>query len=277
MSPRSCSFTILDLPVVVRSSSPELLDRIELCYGALPRHESINDGCLQASAEPLRDGWTIHVDGRTDVRAADFVAAVRSLNHELLHGLMLRQRELFFIHAGVVAVGDDAVILPGLSRSGKSTLVLALMEQGARFLSDDLLVYEPRSRTLLPFPRAVKIRDECVDYFPGLAHRFVGAGEGRFLTFETGGHATPASPKLVVVPRWETSGDDVLHPISNGEGLLELTASALNFGSHRQQSIDHLADLAWAARCFRLSFKEPHTAARMVLQTLRGRTSSLHS
>lgn len=287
----SFRFVLLDVAVIVRSSSRELLDGIALCYGATHGHEQEGDALL-ASAQPTARGWTISVPRRSNVHAPDLAAAIRSLNHELLHGLMLRRRDLFYIHAGVVAVGDDAVILPGLSRSGKSTLVLALVQQGARLLSDELLAYEPRSRTLLPFPRAIKIRDECVNYFPDLADRFVGEGEGRFLppdllravdvpdAVDAPGAVdveSRAIPKLVVVPQWQSDAANDLRPLSNGEGLIELTKSALNFGTHRQRSVDHLTELAWAASCFRLTWNEPHAAAALVLESLRRQPSDLHS
>ena len=160
---RSCRFVLLGVPVIVRSPSREILERVALCYGAHPGHREPDAACLHGSVEPIRAReatWSVRVDQREEGREDDVTAAIRRLNHELVHGVMLRRPDLFYVHAGVVAVSDDTVILPGLSRAGKSTLVLALLQRGARFLSDELLVYDPRARRLLPFPRAIKVRDE---------------------------------------------------------------------------------------------------------------------
>jgi len=45
-----------------------------------------------------------------------------------------------FVHAGAVLFNGKALVLPGHSYAGKSTLTLALVERGARLLSDDFAV-----------------------------------------------------------------------------------------------------------------------------------------
>ena len=44
----------------------------------------------------------------------------------------------------------------------------AFVAAGAGFLSDELLAFDPDAGRARAFPRAIKIRDECVDYFPEL-------------------------------------------------------------------------------------------------------------
>ncbi|HLU40144.1 MAG TPA: hypothetical protein VK081_12230 [Planctomycetota bacterium] len=257
-------FRLLDTPVVVRSASEEALQRVGACYRGV---DGAGEEALAAAIEPDGEGWRVVVEGRPRVSAADLTAAVRALNHELMHALMVRHRHLFFVHAGVVAFGGRAIVLPGLSRAGKSTLVLALVQAGAALLSDELLAYDPEAGLLRAFPRAVKVRDECVGYFPAFAGRFVGSGEGRFLPLGVlgdGGVAGSARPGLVVAPRWDALGDDEPRPIRPGEGLLWLVRSALNFGSQRERSIDHLAALAGQSRCFELAWRDPHAAARVL-------------
>lgn len=48
----------------------------------------------------------------------------------------------FFIHAGVVAVNGRAIVLPGRSFSGKTTLVAAFLRRGATYLSDEFAVFD---------------------------------------------------------------------------------------------------------------------------------------
>lgn len=47
-----------------------------------------------------------------------------------------------FVHAGAVLVDGRAIVLPGRSYAGKSTLTLALIERGATLLSDDFAVLD---------------------------------------------------------------------------------------------------------------------------------------
>jgi hypothetical protein len=50
--------------------------------------------------------------------------------------------EHVFIHAGVVAHRGRALLLPGRSLAGKTTLVAALVAQGAEYLSDEFAVLD---------------------------------------------------------------------------------------------------------------------------------------
>ena len=48
-----------------------------------------------------------------------------------------------FVHAGVVAIDGGAVLIPGKSFSGKTTLTRALVEQGGVYYSDEFAVIDP--------------------------------------------------------------------------------------------------------------------------------------
>jgi hypothetical protein len=266
------AFSVLGANVVVEAPSPEVGERLRACYGhAL---QDGGDGAVRGAV--LRSGgeWSVAVDGRPGRSAPDVTAAVRALNHELMHALMLRDLRRVYVHAGVVAVPGGAIVLPGASRAGKSTLVLALLRAGARLLSDELLAYEPDRGLAVPFPRAVKVRDECVPYFPEYRGRFVGAGEGRFLPLAALGAeavAAPAVPRVIAAPRWDARAEDRLTPLSSGEGLLRLAESMLNFGAHAHRSIDHLAAMIERADSFILSWRDPRAAAELLLGVLAAR------
>ncbi len=60
-------------------------------------------------------------------------------------------RSRVFLHAGVVAFEDRALLLPGPSGAGKSHLVEALVEAGAGFLSDEYAPIDDRGR-VHPYP-----------------------------------------------------------------------------------------------------------------------------
>jgi hypothetical protein len=260
------AFVALQTPVRVVSNDPAVAARLRVCYGTFAGQPA-HGAPIEASVERRGDSFAVRVAGRDDATAPDLIGAVSALNHELLHAVMLRNLHLFYVHAGVVAFGARAIVLPGLSRAGKSTIVLALLQEGARLLSDELAVYDPATGALLPFPRAVKVRDECVAYFPALAHAFVGSGEGRFLRPDALGteRAAPhARARLIAAPQWRENGATVLEPLSQGQGLLHLVSAALNFGSQRERSIDHLAALASDTECVALPWRCPHTAAKLL-------------
>ena len=62
-----------------------------------------------------------------------------------------------FVHAGVVGWRGRAILVPGRSRSGKTTLVAELVKAGAVYLSDEFAVLDGRGR-VHPFAKPLSIR-----------------------------------------------------------------------------------------------------------------------
>jgi hypothetical protein len=262
---------LLGVPVRLACDDADLVSQLALCYARVRRQDVPAARALRASVERAGLQWRIRVDRRDERWEVDAIAAVRALNHELLHGVMRRAPELYYVHAAVVLWRGHGVVLPGRSRAGKSTLALALLLEGARFLSDELLAFDPACARALSFARAIKIRDECDGYFPDLAPAFAGSGEGRYLRFEALPRdvvAAEAPIDAVVVPTWAREGGTRLARITPGEALLALAQSSLNFGTHRQASLDCLAALVRKAETFSLRWSEPREAARALLGEL---------
>lgn len=65
--------------------------------------------------------------------------------------------ELVFIHSGAVAWQDRALLLPGQSHAGKSTLVAELVRAGATYYSDEFALLDGEGR-VHPFPRDLRMR-----------------------------------------------------------------------------------------------------------------------
>jgi hypothetical protein len=62
-----------------------------------------------------------------------------------------------FVHAGVVGWRGRAIVLPGRTYAGKSTLVAALVRAGARYYSDEYAVLDRHGR-VHPFPSPLTLR-----------------------------------------------------------------------------------------------------------------------
>jgi len=98
---------------------------------------------------------------------SDAAIAGRSLDYaqilELLASDMHRfaaefSRTKIFVHAGVVAWKNRAILVPGKSFSGKSTLVAELVRAGAGYCSDEYAVLDAKGR-VHPYPLRLSLRD----------------------------------------------------------------------------------------------------------------------
>lgn len=91
-------------------------------------------------------------------RIADAHAAADLLARDIEYRVALHARRRLFVHAAAVAWEGRAVLVPGRSFSGKSTLAAALLRRGATYLSDEYAVLDENG-LVHPFPRPLRLRD----------------------------------------------------------------------------------------------------------------------
>jgi len=91
-------------------------------------------------------------------RSLEQTAVLNALESELQLYLAERARGRIFVHAGVVGWRGRAVVIPGRSMSGKSTLVAALVRAGATYYSDEYAVLDARGR-VHAYPTPLSLRD----------------------------------------------------------------------------------------------------------------------
>lgn len=65
--------------------------------------------------------------------------------------------DCLFVHAGAVGWQGQAILIPGRSFAGKTTLVKAMVEAGATYYSDEFAVLDKEGR-VHPYPRPLSIR-----------------------------------------------------------------------------------------------------------------------
>lgn len=97
---------------------------------------------------PRRDGerfrYCVARDGEEIFAVPGRDELLKLLSQEVDFALARRAPDLLFVHAGVVAWRGVAIVVPGRSRSGKSTLVAELARRGAVYYSDELAVIDGR-------------------------------------------------------------------------------------------------------------------------------------
>ena len=87
----------------------------------------------------------------------DLRLALGILDAELRMYIALHAPDHVFIHAGVVGVEDRAIVLPGRSFAGKTTLVAALVQAGAEYWSDEYAVLDADG-LVHPYPKPLSVR-----------------------------------------------------------------------------------------------------------------------
>ena len=149
-------------------------------------------------------------------RTLDVEAIFERFESDLQLYVAERAPRRVFVHAGVVGWHGRAVVIPGRSLSGKTTLVAELVRAGAEYYSDEYAVLDREGR-VHPYARPLSVREggglrqtrKRVEEFGGLAG------------------AIPLPVGLVIVSRYERGASWRPRRLTTGECVLELLSNTV--------------------------------------------------
>lgn len=146
------------LRVGVRVNRPDLLAALleRLPPGVRPAASPVVDRIFSLWAGdgvPAR----VYAGATRRARTPDLGEALAVLESEIRQGIATGAPRRTFVHAGVAGWRGRAIVVPGRSRSGKTTLVAALVKAGASYLSDEYAVLDGRGR-VHPFAKPLSVR-----------------------------------------------------------------------------------------------------------------------
>jgi hypothetical protein len=144
-------------------------------------------------------------------RTMEWQEALTQLGLGLQTYSALLAKDYLFVHAGVVGWQGQAIVIPGRSYSGKTTLVKALIEAGATYYSDEYAILDPTGQ-VHPYPLPLSIRDENGGNVAKLVVESLGGQTGRVLL--------PVG--LIVSTRYEAGANWQPQPLTPAQALLAL-------------------------------------------------------
>lgn len=127
-----------------------------------------------------------------------------------------------FMHSGAVGWNGKAIVMPGDSFKGKSTLVAELVRNGAEYYSDDFAIFD-KDGMLHPFPRALAMRkaDRTFKDYSLTAESLGG---------ETG--TTPIPVGMILVTGYAPGARWKPQMLTAGQGILEMMPHILSVRRH---------------------------------------------
>ena len=211
-------FTAHGVRVGVRATDASVMDEIEsrLPTGWKRRRNPLVDhlaSLVVGDRERRGNIRKLHVVYSGAVRAfrsTQLEEALDFLEHHLEEFVAQMSPHRIFVHAGVVAWKGRAIVIPGSSHSGKTSLVAALLAAGATYYSDEFAVIDDRGR-VHPYLRPLRIRDS-----DDLGRRVTAAEMGA----RSGRGSLPVG--LVASTRYDPGARWRPRRLSHGEATLEL-------------------------------------------------------
>jgi hypothetical protein len=208
VTPQLISLEAYGVRFALGSSEPELFERLAevMPPGARPCPPDAVEHTLLLLREP--EGYRVQfTEGGGAFSCRDLEHALAMMDGQMRVHVATHAPDRFFINAGVVAVNEHAIVLPGISLTGKSKLVAALVDCGAVYYSDEYAVLDAHG-LVHPFARSLRVR-----------------GEPPRLPTERGGDPVP----VAVVARlpYRSGAELRTAQLSSAEGIVMLMEHAL--------------------------------------------------
>jgi HprK-related kinase A len=179
------------------------------------------------------------------------------------------------IHAGIVARGDEALLMPGYSGSGKSTLTTALCYRGWRLLSDELALIDLEESLVYPMPRPISLKNKSITTIQAFAPEVhIGCrvsethkGEVALLRPPPASMADEerrARITRILFPLYDPNVPADGLAITPGQSFVKTFDSTFNYGIHGKRDFALLADLMERAPAAEIRYSDLDAAIALI-------------
>ena len=177
---------------------------------SLPRVDSADQPDMLVRVARVGEQLQLSVDDVVVASAGRAIDLVPALVRVVDEAVIQRLTGLRAVHAGTVVLGGRALLLPGASHAGKSSLVAELLRRGATYFSDEYALIDSEGR-VHPYPRPLLLRNGCPEQFPVLA------GECNAPVGDA-----PAPVGWILSLEYQPAGNWSVEAVPQSEGLLTL-------------------------------------------------------
>lgn len=249
--------------VGIRTNKPELLNMLlETTLDIWKPSQSLTVDrlyCLRVETDQARrEGLARHQlyeDSTRILSSDDLDRVLETFERHLKMYLAEMARGRVFVHAGAVGWRGKAIIIPGSSFSGKTSLVAELVRAGATYYSDEYAVLDKHGR-VYPYSTPLAVRDE--GSYRQKKRRVEEFGGARGLR--------PLPVGLVIVSHYKAG--ERWHPrkLSAGRALLELLANTIPARRKPEAVISALEKVVSEALVLKCARGEADQTARLILR-----------
>jgi hypothetical protein len=268
---RTLTLSACGCAFVVRCSDCRTVALIGSAFGGLIARESASGAPVRCYRIERRrfHPWFRVDDGRSSVLLANEDALIFYIDKDITLTLQHERRDLFFLHAAVVALGCRGIVFPALSGAGKSTLTLALTTHGFGYVSDELAPMDLSAMTVQPYPHAICLKAQM----PAPYSVPVGTLQcGRRLHVPVEALLFRPRPGPLPVAAFmflrRRPGGNVVRPVSAGAAAIRLLAHALNPLAHAGDGLDAAVSLSRTVPSFEIDLGDLRTAAASIAAVL---------
>lgn len=219
-------FVAYGVPIAIRANGAEVIEaaRPYIPPGAQPLTDEAVQRTFVIDRSP-QGTYTLAKDGKIQGEGMNLELSILMLDTELRLFIARKAPDAIFVHAGVVAHNGKAIVLPGLSFAGKTSLVAALVRAGATYYSDEFAVLDNDGR-VRPYAKPLSIRDKNLIQVDTHVDSLGGtAGD------------VPLPIGLIAVTSYKPKGKWNPRRLTAGEGAIALLANTVPARERPQESL----------------------------------------
>lgn len=214
--PTEIAFEAFGVRVLVTTDSRDVIERLPLILppGATPCPPDGVEHRITVNTDP--SGTFGLFTGQVPVLVrVNLEIALMLLDSQIRAQVALHAQNRIFVHAGVVGHGDSAIVIPGGSFTGKTTLVAALVRAGATYFSDEYAVLD-EDGLVHPYPKPLSLRGEDLQQVDHPVASLGGtAGEG------------PLPVRTILVCTYRPGSEWRPSQLSAGQGVLAMLSNTV--------------------------------------------------
>lgn len=236
----------------IETPIPPLAEEVRALYGEFPLDAGggLADFhvAVQRPAGPLgvRRWWrpqaSVLLDEDRPFEPMPMDMAVPMLEWSINWCAATRANQYVMIHAAVLERGGRALILPGVTGAGKSTLCAGLAHRGWRLFSDEFALIRPGDGALDPWPRPISLKNVSIDVIRRWAPEAYMSASVPNTNKGTVAHvrpptdsvrraAEPAAPAWLVFPTFTRDATAQLTRVPKARAFFRLADCSFNYES----------------------------------------------
>lgn len=248
-----------DCSIRVECSNSEIRDTLDrYLFPPLPRSESDSSSPdIHLSVDQVDAGFRVLIDHKLAACAvtlhAAALASVKALDNLVVHRIKMFRA----VHAGAVLIDGRALLLPGSTHAGKSSLVAELLRHGASHFSDEYALIDSQGRTH-SYPRPLLLRN-------GGPLQSLVLPEELNASFAT----NPAPVGWILALEYVPGADWGIREMSQGEAVMLLLSNTPHEMAQSPEMIDSFMRVAGNAVCFEGKRGDAFEAATDVINLIR--------
>lgn len=192
--------------------------------------------------KPETGKFTLKKDDELLSESLGFRAALEQLSSGIRLTVAEFAVEKVFLHSGVVGCKDAAIIIPGKSFAGKSTLVAEFVRRGFSYFSDEYALLDKKG-FVHPFPKKISLRGIIDDY-----------RQKDFNVEQLGGRPTlkPLPVKFILIGEYKKGSSAQISEASASEGFLQSIANSISIRQSPRIVLEALAKIAEQSKTLKI-------------------------